>query len=59
MKRATPWHEWQKGHTVIRVDEIESTGSMRLRLRSMVEFMRWKRRPMAEHWRQTNGSGRS
>ena len=29
--------EWQKGHTVIRVDEIESTGSMRLRLRSMVE----------------------
>ena len=32
--------EWQKGFTVIRVDEIESTGSMRLRLRSMVESMR-------------------
>jgi predicted CoA-substrate-specific enzyme activase len=36
-------HEWHKGHTVIRVDEIESTGSMRLRLRSMVESMRRKR----------------
>ena len=34
--------EWQKGFTVIRVDEIESTGSMRLRLRSMVESMRRK-----------------
>jgi predicted CoA-substrate-specific enzyme activase len=36
-------NEWQKGHTVIRVDEIESTGSMRLRLRSMVESMRRQR----------------
>ena len=32
--------EWQKGLSVIRVDEIESTGSMRLRLRSMVETLR-------------------
>jgi predicted nucleotide-binding protein (sugar kinase/HSP70/actin superfamily) len=31
--------EWGKGHTVVRVDEIESTGSMRLRLRSMIEAM--------------------
>ena len=29
-----------KGHTVIRVDEIESTGSTRLRLRSLVETLR-------------------
>ncbi|RPJ37291.1 MAG: hypothetical protein EHM21_18205, partial [Chloroflexi bacterium] len=35
-------NEWKKGFTVIRVDEIESTGSMRLRLRSMVESMRRK-----------------
>lgn len=35
--------EWEKSHTVIRVDEIESTGSMRLRLRSMVESMRRRR----------------
>jgi predicted CoA-substrate-specific enzyme activase len=28
-----------KGHTVIRVDEIESTGSAKLRLRSMIEVM--------------------
>jgi len=34
--------EWQKGHTVLRVDEIESTGSMRLRLRSMIESMQRK-----------------
>ncbi len=34
--------EWQKGHTVLRVDEIESTGSMRLRLRSMVESIHRK-----------------
>ena len=32
--------EWHKGHTVIRVDEIESTGSMKLRLRSMIESIR-------------------
>jgi predicted CoA-substrate-specific enzyme activase len=29
-----------KGHTVIRVDEIESTGSAKLRLRSMIEAMK-------------------
>ena len=29
-----------KGHTVIRVDEIESTGSTRLRLRSLIETLR-------------------
>jgi predicted CoA-substrate-specific enzyme activase len=29
-----------KGHTVIRVDEIESTGSTKLRLRSMIEVLR-------------------
>jgi predicted nucleotide-binding protein (sugar kinase/HSP70/actin superfamily) len=34
-------NEHGKGHTIIRVDEIESTGSTRLRLRSMVESMRW------------------
>jgi len=32
--------EWHKGHTVIRVDEIESTGSIKLRLRSMIESIR-------------------
>jgi predicted CoA-substrate-specific enzyme activase len=31
--------EYGRGHTVIRIDEIESTGSTRLRLRSMVESM--------------------
>lgn len=36
-------NEYHKGHTVVRVDEIESTGSMRLRLRSMVESV--QRRP--------------
>jgi len=29
-----------KGHTVIRIDEIESTGSAKLRLRSMIEAMK-------------------
>jgi len=36
-------NEHQKGHTVVRVDEIESTGSMRLRLRSMVESLQRRR----------------
>jgi predicted nucleotide-binding protein (sugar kinase/HSP70/actin superfamily) len=29
--------QYQKGYTVIRIDEIESTGSMKLRLRSLIE----------------------
>jgi predicted CoA-substrate-specific enzyme activase len=33
-----------KGHTVIRIDEIESRGSARLRLRSMIEAMKEKGR---------------
>jgi predicted nucleotide-binding protein (sugar kinase/HSP70/actin superfamily) len=34
--------EYDMGHTVIRIDEIESTGSVRLRLRSMIESVRQK-----------------
>ena len=34
-----------KGHTVIRVDEIESTGSTRLRLRSLIETLRAVEKP--------------
>ena len=34
-----------KGHTVIRVDEIESTGSTRLRLRSLIETLRAVKKP--------------
>ncbi len=30
-------HSYGKGHTVIRIDEIESTGSTKLRLRSLIE----------------------
>ncbi|NOZ71395.1 MAG: CoA activase [Chloroflexi bacterium] len=37
--------EHGKNYTVIRVDEIESTGSTRLRLRSMVELLKEKERP--------------
>jgi predicted CoA-substrate-specific enzyme activase len=33
-----------KGHTVIRIDEIESTGSAKLRLRSMIEAMKENKR---------------
>jgi predicted CoA-substrate-specific enzyme activase len=33
--------EYGRSHTVIRVDEIESPGSVRLRLRSMFESMKW------------------
>ncbi len=36
--------EYGMGHTVIRIDEIESTGSVRLRLRSMIESVQQKRR---------------
>lgn len=32
--------EYGKGHTVIRIDDIESTGSTKLRLRSMVESLK-------------------
>jgi len=32
--------EYGKSHTVIRIDEIESTGSTKLRLRSMIELLR-------------------
>ncbi len=34
--------EYDMGHTVIRIDEIESTGSVRLRLRSMIESVQQK-----------------
>jgi len=34
--------EYGMGHTVIRIDEIESTGSVRLRLRSMIESVQQK-----------------
>jgi predicted CoA-substrate-specific enzyme activase len=34
-----------KGHTVIRVDEIESTGSTRLRLRSLIETLKAVEKP--------------
>lgn len=34
--------EYSKGHTVIRVDEIKSTGSTKLRLRSMIELLNKK-----------------
>jgi predicted nucleotide-binding protein (sugar kinase/HSP70/actin superfamily) len=36
-----------KGHTVIRIDEIESTGSAKLRLRSMVALMDGRTRAQA------------
>ena len=34
-----------KSHTTIRIDEIESTGSTRLRLRSLIETLKSKQRP--------------
>ena len=36
-----------KSHTVVRIDEIESTGSIRLRLRSLIETLRSSQRPEA------------
>ncbi|MDH5507364.1 MAG: acyl-CoA dehydratase activase-related protein, partial [Anaerolineae bacterium] len=39
--------EYGKHATVIRIDEIESTGSTRLRLRSMMEAIRRRERPHA------------
>ena len=38
--------EYGKNITVIRIDEIESTGSSRLRLRSMMEAIRQRKRPL-------------
>ncbi|HET9492953.1 MAG TPA: acyl-CoA dehydratase activase-related protein, partial [Chloroflexia bacterium] len=35
-----------KGHTAIRIDEIESTGSIRLRLRSLIEALRAEHKPV-------------
>ncbi len=46
--------QYGKGHTVIRIDEIESTGSARLRLRSMVEaWTGGEKRPATFSPRQT------
>jgi predicted CoA-substrate-specific enzyme activase len=36
-----------KGHTAIRIDEIESTGSVRLRLRSLIETLRSEHKPVS------------
>ncbi|MCP4543092.1 MAG: CoA activase [Chloroflexi bacterium] len=36
--------EYEKSHTVIRIDEVESMGSVKLRLRSMVESMKERER---------------
>jgi predicted CoA-substrate-specific enzyme activase len=40
--------EYEKSHTVIRIDEIESIGSVKLRLRSMVESMKERERAKAK-----------
>jgi predicted nucleotide-binding protein (sugar kinase/HSP70/actin superfamily) len=36
--------EYEKSHTVIRIDEIESIGSVKLRLRSMIESLKERER---------------
>ena len=36
---------YAKSHTVVRIDEIESTGSTRLRLRSLIETLKANQRP--------------
>jgi len=37
--------QFGKGYTVIRIDEIESTGSAKLRIRSMIEALKYKEKP--------------
>ena len=39
-----------KGHTVIRIDEIESIGSTKLRLRSMIELINRKEKPVEQRY---------
>jgi predicted nucleotide-binding protein (sugar kinase/HSP70/actin superfamily) len=50
-------NEHGKGHTIIRVDEIESTGSTRLRLRSMVESMKRAKAQKGLKAEAKNGNG--
>jgi len=42
--------EFGKRHTVIRIDEIESLGSTKLRLRSMIELLKGKGKPVERRY---------
>ena len=42
--------EFGKKHTVIRIDEIESIGSTKLRLRSMIELINRKEKPVDQRY---------
>jgi predicted CoA-substrate-specific enzyme activase len=42
--------QYQNGYTVLRIDEIESTGSMKLRLRSLIEAKNRRKLASASHF---------